>query len=350
VHPYIRRTLLVAALLFLAFRGWDFLVDPGGGANTLPGRLAAAALFGVSYIVVAFTRTGRRYVGPIYVANTLASPFLILWIALQLPDGFILAHSSFLAVTVVAMVIGPTLRVSVPLVLSSLAVPNLGVLVLLEAGMQVPGLPGFAEAVNLALIHAAVGAVAVVLMLVHDRLQRAMLADNVQLAQLAGTDPLTGLLNRRQLQVEFERESARQRRHEKPSGVLELDIDHFKRVNDTHGHDVGDEVLLGLARRWRSTIREVDILARVGGEEFVILLPETDRDGTLELAERVRNGTESEPVSTSVGPLNVTVSIGASLFTPNERGLKPLISRVDRALYQAKRGGRNRCEFVEAND
>lgn len=346
--PYIRQALLIAALLFLAFMGWDRLVNPDREISTLAERLLTAAFFTGSYTLIAGTRIGRRFVAVIYIVNVLVATVMSMWVLLKLPGGYELGHSSFLIITMVVMIIGPRLPVSVPLVLLSLVIPNAGVFLLLGAGVETAGMPEPGAAAALAAIHIGAAVLAVALIVVHDRLQRRILLDNVQLEQLAGTDPLTTLQNRRQLQAEFNRERARQRRHKQLIGVLELDIDHFKRVNDTHGHGVGDEVLRALARRWRSLIREVDVLARIGGEEFVVLVPETDYDGATELAERLRTGTASQPVTTSAGDLDITVSVGIALAAPGQGGLDNVLGRADQALYQAKRSGRNRCEFVEA--
>jgi len=347
--PYIRRTLLAAACLILAFLAWDIRVDPTGQANTVFERVASSAFFALSYLLVSFTRFGRRRPDVIYIVNALMAPVLLLWILMQIPGAYVLAHSAFLAVTMVVMVIGPTVRVSILLVLASLATPNVTVLLGLALGMRLPGLPDAATAVNLALVHLAVSALAVVLILVHTRLQRQVIIDNVQLEQLAGTDPLTAVHNRRQLELEYLREQARQRRHGRDMAVLELDIDHFKKVNDTYGHGVGDEVLRSLSRRWQSLVREVDVLARVGGEEFVLLLPEINEKGARETAERLRSRTAAEVVSTSAGELRVTISIGVTLVEPDGGSLDSIIDRVDHALYEAKRNGRNRCEFIGAD-
>jgi diguanylate cyclase (GGDEF)-like protein len=345
--PFIRNALLAASLLFLMFLAWDYQVDITGAVNTLPGRLAAAGYYALMYILVTYTRAGRRRLRVIYVTSVLITPVLILWLLLQIDGAYLLGHSSFLAVTFAAIVIGPTLWVSMPLALASLIVPDAIVLWMVNTGIDAPGLPDAAAAWNLAFMHGGVGVMVVVLAVVHDRLQRRTLIDNINFEQLAGTDPLTAVHNRRQLEAEFARERARQRRHGHPIGVLEIDIDRFKRVNDVHGHGIGDEVLRNLTRRWRELIREVDVLARVGGEEFVVLLPETDAGGARESAERLRTYTAAEAVSTSAGTLAITISIGVTLVAPNGAGLDEVLRRVDRALYRAKENGRNRCEFIE---
>jgi len=346
--PYIRLVLLLAALLFLGFLAWDRLMHAGGQTETLALRLATAGFFVASYWLVAHSRFGRRYIPVIYIADALVATVMALWILLKLPHGYELGHSSFLVITMVIMVIGPTRWVSIPLALASLLIPNLGVLVLIGAGVEMPGMPTAWTALTLGVIHLGAAVVVVGLITIHDRLQRRILLDNVHLEQLASTDPLTALENRRQLQSEFERERARQRRHKQPIGVLELDIDHFKRINDSHGHGVGDEVLRSLAQRWRSLIRGVDVLARIGGEEFVVLMPETSAEGARQLAERLRASTASQTVPTSAGELDITISVGIALATLDGGGLDKVLERADQALYQAKRNGRNRCEIFEA--
>lgn len=345
--PVIRSSLLAASLLFLAFVAWDMRMDTSGTANTLPYRLAAAGYFALMYVLVTFTRTGRRSVKPIYITSVLVAALALLWILLQIEGAYVTGHGSFLAVAMAVIVIGPTLWVAIPLALGTLAVPNVVVLGMSWLNLDVPGMPGFDVALNVALLDLGIGVLVVVLLLVHDRLQIRMLMDNMHYEQLAGTDPLTAVHNRRQLQAQFAREQARQRRHGLPIGVLEIDIDHFKRVNDAQGHGVGDEILRSLTRRWRGVIREIDTLARIGGEEFVVLLPETESMGARESAERLRANTESEPVATSVGPLDITVSVGVALALPDHRGLDETLKRVDRALYRAKANGRNRCEFAD---
>lgn len=345
--PIIRSSLLAASLLFLVFVAWDMRMDTSGTANTLPYRLAAAGYFALMYVLVTFTRAGRRSVKPIYITSVLVAALVLLWILLEIEDAYVSGHGSFLAVVMAVIVIGPTLRVAIPLALGILAVPNAVVLGMSRLNPDVPGMPGFDAALNIALVDLGIGALVVVLLLVQDRLQIRTLMDNMHYEQLAGTDPLTAVHNRRQLQAQFVREHARQRRHGLPIGVLEIDIDHFKRVNDAHGHGVGDEVLRSLTRRWRGLIREIDTLARIGGEEFVVLLPETDSTGARESAERLRANTESEPVATSVGPLNITVSVGVALALPDDDELDEVLERVDHALYRAKDNGRNRSEFAD---
>ena len=163
------------------------------------------------------------------------------------------------------------------------------------------------------------------------------------------TDVLTGWYNRRYLQVRIKDELARARRHAVPLTCLMLDIDHFKRVNDSHGHAAGDQVLREMTHRIESRVRATDVAARYGGEEFVILLPDTDVDSGGVLAERIRDEIASTAFPIGNGTeIPVTASIGIACATPprEESDLKTvgeaLIARADVALYRAKSAGRNR--------
>jgi len=166
-----------------------------------------------------------------------------------------------------------------------------------------------------------------------------------KLVQLAETDGLTEILNRRTFMDRSSMELKRAFRHHTPTSLLMIDIDHFKNVNDTYGHHVGDEVLRSLARRLAGVLRREDLLGRIGGEEFAALLPQTDIDGALPAAERLRLAVESMIVSCDGWEIRVTVSIGASLQEAERvQDLERLLQRADKALYAAKQNGRNRVE------
>jgi two-component system, cell cycle response regulator len=172
-----------------------------------------------------------------------------------------------------------------------------------------------------------------------DQLQQA----NAKLAQLAVTDPLTGLNNRRSLYAQLEREFARAQRYRHPLSVLMLDIDHFKAVNDTFGHQMGDRVLKILGDVLRSSIRNSDIGGRFGGEEFMVLAPETARDTVGVLAERIRAGVQVRTATAGEGIPKISVSIGvATTELQHATTFEELVHLADEALYKAKREGRNR--------
>jgi diguanylate cyclase (GGDEF)-like protein len=160
--------------------------------------------------------------------------------------------------------------------------------------------------------------------------------------RLSLTDPLTGLWNYRYLQESVRREVERASRFHRMLTVLALDLDRFKEVNDTYGHAAGDAVLVEFARRVRLALREVDLAFRQGGEEFVVLLPETDRAGGVVVAERLGAIIRSEPVRVEPGELiPVTVSIGVAVFPDDGALAAQVLAAADDALYAAKAAGRD---------
>lgn len=165
-----------------------------------------------------------------------------------------------------------------------------------------------------------------------------------ELEHLATHDSLTGALNRRALIEACELELARCRRNHGVMALLMIDLDHFKAINDTHGHPVGDRVLIDFVARVKSLLRQPDRFGRFGGEEFVALLPETPLNEARVAAERLRAMIEAK--AADLPPC--TVSIGISVSRSDDAGLDEIISRADAALYQAKRAGRNRVESVTA--
>jgi diguanylate cyclase (GGDEF)-like protein len=171
-------------------------------------------------------------------------------------------------------------------------------------------------------------------------LQNALLND--ELERLVVTDPLTGALNRRGYFERARIEMVRSKRYNRPLAAIMLDIDHFKSVNDTLGHAVGDVVLAEFVERLRNALRTVDILGRVGGEEFVVLLPETTIDAATLVAERLRRQLDDRPLATPAGELVLTASAGVAEWTAEMVAIDALMERADAALRDAKRDGRNR--------
>ena len=170
------------------------------------------------------------------------------------------------------------------------------------------------------------------------------------------TDVLTGWHNRRYLQVRMKEELARARRDGSNLVCLMIDIDRFKRVNDTHGHAAGDEVLCELAQRIEAQVRASDIAARYGGEEFVVILPNTDTDAGILLAERIRHSISSTPIDLRYdGSVTITASVGIACVVPDSKDNDfktlgdALIARADVALYAAKAAGRDQVAVDAAN-
>ena len=168
--------------------------------------------------------------------------------------------------------------------------------------------------------------------------------------ELAVTDPLTGLLNRRYMSGQLGPLVSRARTPgAEPVAALLVDIDHFKRINDTFGHDVGDEVLREFAVRLATNVRAIDLACRLGGEEFVVIMPDTDMASAEAVAERVRQAMAERMFEVNaVRPLSVTVSIGVSRNEMAADTSEILLKRADVALYRAKREGRNRVIFDAA--
>ena len=172
-------------------------------------------------------------------------------------------------------------------------------------------------------------------------LERARLFEGVQ--RMAMTDALTGLYNRRHFFVTAQQEFERAKRYHHALSIIMLDIDHFKTVNDTRGHAVGDQVLRGFAKLMQDNQRAADIIGRIGGEEFAILLPETDLDNGHKAAERLRLAIDKHDFETSAGQMHITASLGvAGMSHQADSSLQRTLDDADRALFQAKEAGRNR--------
>lgn len=161
------------------------------------------------------------------------------------------------------------------------------------------------------------------------------------LTRLASTDSLTSLANRRSFTAQLDREILRMSRSGEPSALMMLDLDFFKSVNDRHGHAVGDAVLMHLAAVARSTVRAIDLVGRIGGEEFAVLMPGTDLHTGVLAAERLRRAVEGSPSPTDAGSVAVTISIGVTVLGVPGDSADRALGRADNALYAAKAGGRN---------
>ncbi len=176
-------------------------------------------------------------------------------------------------------------------------------------------------------------------------LQDSLRESNLMLLELAATDPLTGLANRRTLMATLDREFRRSQRHVAPLALLMVDIDHFKKVNDSFGHQQGDRVLVTLAQLLRHHLRQYDLASRFGGEEFALVLPETPLHEAVKVGERIRHAASEQSFDGPLAGLQLTVSIGAAVC-PNSTivTIEDLIRETDDALYRAKTNGRNRLE------
>ncbi len=181
------------------------------------------------------------------------------------------------------------------------------------------------------------------------RLQDELLVKNATLARLSTVDELTGLRSRRYVSEVLSIEFQRARRYGTPLSLVMADLDHFKAVNDCYGHPGGDVVLKGVAELLRGSLRATDVAGRYGGEEFLLVLPQIERDGALIMAERWRASIEHGDFAAADGrPIHVEISVGVAQYASSMANTDALILAADQALYLAKQNGRNRVELYEA--
>jgi two-component system cell cycle response regulator len=182
-------------------------------------------------------------------------------------------------------------------------------------------------------------------------LQNELVEKNKSLELLSITDGLTKLHNHRYFQDELARAFEESQRYQRPLSLAMIDIDFFKKVNDTYGHAVGDDVLKAVSKRYADSVRSTDLVARYGGEEFAVMMPETELDDAIAFAEKIRALIQDTPIETQAGPIQATVSLGVSSvpFTKIHSS-KELIVAADKALYRAKRNGRNQVQAEKRRD
>ena len=173
---------------------------------------------------------------------------------------------------------------------------------------------------------------------------------NEELERLATTDALTSAFNRRYFMSKLEDEVERARRYKHPSSLLMIDVDHFKRINDSFGHDVGDTVLIQLVKLLEAQVRQLDTVARIGGEEFAILLPETGKKEAMISAERLLRIVRAASIEAGGNKLQFTISIGCTEFGADSPKVEAILKTADLALYEAKESGRDRVVVGDASE
>ena len=326
---------IAGAALVLGLWLRDFTDDPAGARTTVPLRLVMAsgvALYAAS-MWLRVRRSLRLAAG--YVA-LIVIEFSVLAIWSRLASGYAGGFPGYLYIFIVApLVLLPfSFRESASALLLVGVVPNLQVLL----GMA----PGFPTAAFNALVWPACG-MALFAQRQFDQLFRRVFLVQRELSTLARHDPLTGLANRRDFMVRAEAQCAAARRYGRPLSVLMIDLDHFKAVNDRYGHAAGDDVLRFIAAVFSLEVRSTDVCARVGGEEFAVVLAETGLEGGLQMAERIRQAVAASPVISErvPHPLRVTISVGVAASAKGATSLDALLRDADQALYRAKAEGRN---------
>jgi diguanylate cyclase (GGDEF)-like protein len=181
-------------------------------------------------------------------------------------------------------------------------------------------------------------------------LQEQLVTAREQLRIQATHDALTGLFNRGAILEILEREIARSRREHTPLAVIMADLDHFKTINDTLGHQAGDAVLREMARRMSASLRSYDFVGRYGGEEFLVVIPGSDAATAADLGERLRQNVSAEPVQVAEASISATLSLGLAISTGEIAQPEQLLQEADTALYAAKKAGRNRIEIYSSLD
>lgn len=322
--------------LVMVFCIWDWYVDPTGWQHALPIRALGATM--AIALGILQKQSGRVDWAPaIAKARFAATTLAVAGALLVLDQGYEFGIAGLVSLVLV----GPYLAMDRRDLLRLYALPSVGIALILMLGP----FNQFAI-VNSTIFLVLAVLVGMILSRVLEVANRKAFALEMQLKVEARTDSLTGLTNRRAMEAAASAELKRARRIGAETSVMILDIDNFKSVNDRFGHDVGDQVIVTVARAIQAIIRETDTLARWGGEEFLAMLPSTSRADATALAERIRLAVAAAPLPVE-GAGQVTVSIGVSSSDDavedltNSRWMH-MLRAADTALYRAKQGGRNR--------
>jgi diguanylate cyclase (GGDEF)-like protein len=326
---------VVLSVLWASLWLWDYVTDPIGAKETVFLRLLYLSAISFS-VLLYYIRRPNRWLSLLFVSGMLAAEMNFILILNYLDSGEVFGLAGFMYCMFIAVLTlqSFSLRANVTYTLLACLLPHLASMLNI--------LRDFHHDHYAALIWPA-AALAILAQTVqsHHYLLRYRLEKRLEVSAI--TDPLTGVKNRRFFMPVLEKEITRVRRLGRSLSVLMLDIDHFKNVNDTYGHQTGDLVICDLSFICVKVAREIDVVARYGGEEFVILLTECNQDEAVKVAERIRSLVESQSLSSIGGQVfSYTVSLGVAELLDSDAKSVDLISRVDHALYTAKQHGRNR--------
>lgn len=328
----IRQMLPVLGPLFglavISFGLWDYWIDSAHASTTVSVRILLVLIGSVAYMPTRLHWTPVQRCG--YIYGTHASAIIICEFLLK--DGFLYGIAGIVACVFTVSVV--TLRLRTFLLI--LSIPSLMFVVL--SAISTP-LLGFVN--NLMLYLFSVSLACIVMLVIRTFRQRAFLFER-KLLNIARHDSLTGACNRSYLTELAEREFALAERHGRTLAVAMIDIDYFKQVNDTYGHDTGDKVIQALVDTCIENLRVIDHFGRLGGEEFACILPETGESEAMLCAERLRRSIEAIRLETPHGRIQFTVSIGVAVRDASRADWSSLLRHADLALYRAKREGRNR--------
>lgn len=327
--------LPLGAVLYAANYLLDRFIDVEVAAELFPWR-ALVSLFALLLGMTTYIPVVRRNPNPLALFIGAYITVSSVAITSQLPSssGFALVGTA-LALGLFAITIVNSYRTVVAIALSIFVLP-------LVYYLYIGPFPSDLAAAYVSLVS---GLSAIIFLgYVREQDTKRVFLMTVDLKHAASTDFLTGLPNRAHILEVAQTELARANRHDHPLSFLMVDIDNFKSINDNHGHAVGDLVLRTFADTARRSIREIDYAGRLGGEEFLFVLAETDQTGAYDVAQRIRDAVEAMEVTTMQGSVTVTVSIGVTVRSSSGHSIDFLLHNADRALYRAKAKGRNRVE------
>ncbi len=333
--PVIRFACVGACIIFGSFFLRDRYLAPDQERLTLAIRSVACVFYLVMMRVARVERLRDHIPLFVPVAAGAGSVFVSLLCA-ALPNGFDIGIGGPLLVVMAAPAVSPSAPAAILTCLVGVLVPNVGMMLNRDGWLTI-------FSTNHYLVMGAALSMGIAILVERDA-RRAFRLE-LELETAATTDPLTGVFNRRRVLELAEAEVARARRYGHALSVVMFDLDHFKQINDRHGHWGGDHVLRAFPIRLEKHLRRNDTLGRLGGEEFVIVLPETDRTAAAAAAERVRAAIAAESIPIGSSSVTLTLSAGCAELAPDDVAFEPLLRRADAALYAAKRAGRNRVEL-----
>lgn len=322
-------------LIVLSFALWDYFIDPAQLLTTFSIRTACVLAGSLAYIETRLPWSPIQRFAWIYWTHVSA----IIICTLVLNDGFLYGLTAITMCVFFISVV--TLRVQTFLFV--LSVPTL-VFILLSA----ISMPMFSFLNSLMFYFLSIALAFASMMMIRSFRLRAFLLEKT-LLHACRHDGLTGACNRQYMSELASREISLAKRHGRPLAAAMLDIDNFKHINDTYGHEIGDQAIQALVKTCSQALRASDYFARIGGEEFACLLPDADEAEALLCAERLRHAIEAIRIATPLGELKFTASFGVAMLSPGCADWNALLSRADAAMYTAKNAGRNQTVLARTD-
>lgn len=322
----------IFGICVVLFAAWDFLIEPAIAYQALAVRSGAALLSALIYLPAARARSALYRAG--FMFSMLACAIIVSEVRAEHPSS-VAGVTAFLAILSLISLRTETF--------CAMAAAPTGLYVACAA-LRLPAL----EAVNAVMMYLVGLVISFVMLLAARDFRRRALALEMELLRVSRHDSLTGIFNRGYITELALREVERARRHQRPLAAAMIDIDHFKSINDTHGHDVGDQVIQEMARVCKANLRSTDYFGRFGGEEFIVVMPETGSADALDVAERLRSVIEQATVAGEKRDVKFTASIGVAVLAAGSgEDWQGLRKRADVALYRGKELGRNRVVMAE---